>query len=133
VNTNETCLDPQTSKLNSRPLAGDEIEDTRSAMEQYSEWQRQTLARIGALDGFSDLKPDNPVLVASLAKIKAAGAPEPTVVRETVANQGGSWTVDVYVYAKPLYPSITLRSFEQRLAASPDVVIEELKIAGIIR
>lgn len=127
-----TGPDAQTAKLNAHPPTGDEAEDTRTAGEKYLEWQRTTLARIGAVDGFSDLKPDNPVLVASLAKIKAAGAPEPVIVRETVANQGGSWTLDVYVYIKHLYSGITVRSSEQRLAANPDVVIAELKTAGII-
>jgi hypothetical protein len=125
-------LDSQTARLNNRPLTGDEVEDTRDPVTKYTEWERGTLARIGATTGFSDLPPDSPVLIAALAKIKAAGAPEPVVIRETVANQAGYWTVDVYSYAKPLYPSITVRCGEQRLAASPDVVIAELKIAGII-
>jgi hypothetical protein len=39
----------------------------------------------------------------------------------------------VYVFAKPLYPSITVRSTEFNLATSPDTVINELKIAGIVK
>ena len=125
--------DDQTALLNSQAPSGEQVEDTRGAAEKYLEMQAQMLARIGATTGFDDLKPENPALLAALGKIAAAGAPAPTLVREIVISPTGSWPVDVYVFAKFQYPSITLRSSEQRLAADPDTVIRELKVAGIIK
>jgi len=108
----------QITRLNSGPLKPEEQEDTRSALEQYEEWQKNALARLGIANPNQDVATDNMALIQALAKIKAAGAPTPIKITE---------------FSKPLYPSITLRATEFHLANNPDVVIAELKIAGMIQ
>jgi hypothetical protein len=123
----------QITRLNNTPLKPEDQEDTRSAVEQYEEWQRISLARLGITNPNQDVATDNQALIQALAKIKAAGAPEPIKITEKVNTPAAAYRFDVYVFAKPLYPSITVRSTEFNLALAPDVVINELKIAGIIK
>jgi hypothetical protein len=121
----------QTARLNSQ-FTADQQEDTRDAITKYREQEAATKARLGISSMTEDLKPGNAALVAALAAIKAAGAPDPVIVREVVANQGGNWEFDVYVFSKPLAPRIQVRSTEQYLAAAPASVIGDLKAAGVI-
>ena len=123
----------QITRLNDTPLKPEDQEDTRSAVEQYEEWQKNALARLGISNPNQDVQTDNMALIQALAKIKAAGAPPPIKITEKVNTPAAAYRFDVYVFAKPLYPSITLRATEFHLANNPDVVIAELKIAGIIR
>ena len=123
----------QITRLNNTPLKPEDQEDTRSALEQYEEWQKIALARLGISNPNQDVATDNMELIQALAKIKAAGAPTPIKITEKVNTPAAAYRFDVYVFAKPLYPSITLRSTEFHLANNPDVVINELKIAGIIK
>lgn len=123
----------QIEKLNSVPLKPEDQEDTRSAYEQYEDWQRNALARLGISNPNQDVATDNMELIQALAKIKAAGAPTPIKVTEKVNTPAAAYRFDVYVFPHPLSPSITVRSTEFNLAANPDVVINELKIAGIIK
>jgi len=105
------------------------------AMAQFADWQGNVLVRLGLTALTGDVKADNPTLIAALAKIAAAGAPEPKIETETVAWPGGdilragSFTVDVYVYYRN---GSTARLTEFLLAACPDVAIRELKNVGVI-
>ena len=119
--------------INSRPPQGDEIEDTRPTLAKYLDWQRRQVARLGVVNWTDDVKPDNAVLKAALAKIAASGAPDPVVVRETAWTPAGLFEVDLYVFTSPQNPRLQWRSGEHLLAVSPDVVINELKAAGIRR
>lgn len=109
-----------------------------NAMAQFVNWQGNVLTRLGLTALTGDVRADNPTLVAALARIAAAGAPTPTIVRETVAWPGGaiflagSFTVDVYEFTHPLEPRNKVRSTEFLLAANPAITIGELVKARII-
>ena len=99
--------------------------------------QRAKLQALGIAHLFGDVLPDNAQLQSALATIRAAGAPEPTIVTEKLEWPGGQATVDIYEYRhKAGYsvgdPAALLRSTEYLLAVSPYVVIAELQTLGII-
>lgn len=120
--------------VQTQPLRDDEREDTRSALEQYLDWQARQLATLG-IDVFTeDVKADNPTLVAALRRIESAGAPAPTITREVIAlpTGAGTWSTDIYTYTSARNPRVSHRSVEYLLALQPDVVVAELRGAGII-
>ena len=127
-------LDDQTALLNSKPPTGDEKEDTRSANEKYQEWADGIRARLG-IDSLTNNVPDNNnVLVAALAKIAATGAPEPVRVKNIVAYPGApsmSFENEVLVFTHFQNPRLQYAAGEAWLALNPDVVINDLKAAGI--
>jgi len=123
----------QITKLNSVPLKPEDQEDTRSAVEQYEEWQKNALARLGISNPNQDVATDNMALIQALAKIKASGAPTPIKITEKVNTPAAAYRFDVYYFPHPLVPSGGLRSTEFNLATSPETVINELKVMGIIK
>ena len=126
-------LDTQTALVNSRPPSGDEVEDTRDALAQYVDQQNQMLAKLGIKSATEDVKPDNAKLMASLKIVLDSGAPMPVVVTETIAlpTGVGTWTTDVYVFTHFQNPRLQLRATEYLLADQPEVLVEELRVAGI--
>jgi len=134
-NTEEKIgLDEQTALLNSKAPQGSEVEDTRSAGEKYQEWADGIRARLG-IDSLTNNVPDNNnVLVAALAKIAATGAPEPMRVKNTIAYPGApsmSFENEVLVFTHFQNPRLQYVAGEAWLALNPDVVINDLKAAGI--
>lgn len=126
----------QTALLNSAPMTEDQKEDTRPAMEMYLEWQERAKAKLGVSDFREDVKADNVVLFGALERIKASGAPEPVIVRETVPyppDQSKTFSYDVYVFTHWQNPRLQYRATEYMLALNPNVVINDLKTAGITR
>lgn len=123
----------QITRLNNTPLKPEDQEDTRSAVEKYTEWQQNALARLGIANPSDEVPVDNMALIQALAKIKASGAPTPIKTTEKVNTPVASYRFNVYYFPHPLVPSGGLRSTEFNLATSPDTVINELKIMGIIR
>lgn len=113
-------------------------EITIASIAQAQAWKRLVLLKLGIETLFSDVLPDNATLVAALNTIHAAGAPSPTVVTEKLWWPGGeilpegSATVDVYEYTHPKIDTIKLRATEYLLAWNPWVVINDLKLKGII-
>lgn len=111
---------------------------TKFAMADFLDWQGNVLARLGLTTLSGDVRADNSTLTAALAAIRAAGAPAPTITRETVAwpggaiAPGGAFTVDVYEFTHPLEPNNRVRSTEFLLAANPAITIGELVKARII-
>ena len=123
----------QITRLNNTPLKPEDQEDTRSAVEKYTEWQQNALARLGIANPSDEVPVDNMALIQALAKIKASGAPTPIKTTEKVNTPAASYRFNVYYFPHPLVPAGGLRSTEFNLATSPDVVINELKIMGIIK
>lgn len=126
----------QTALLNSAPMTEDQKEDTRSAMEMYLEWQDRAKAKLGVSDYREDVKADNVTLFGALERIKASGAPEPIIVRETIPfppDPKQSFTYDVYVFTHWQNPRLQYRATEYLLALNPNVVVNDLKAAGITR
>ena len=124
----------QIDRLNNRPLEGDEIEDTRSAEEKYSEWAKGVAAKLGTSDMRADVPNDNAALVAALAKIAADGAPSPIRVKNIVsypANPALSFTNETLVFTHFQNPRLHLSCGETWLALNPDIVIADLRAAGI--
>lgn len=127
-------IDDQTARLNARPPQGDEIEDTRSAGEKYAEWGSRTKARLGIQDLRGDVPADNATLVAALAKIATSGAPDPIIVKNIVAyppDPTKSFENELYVFTHFQNPRLSISAGEAWLALNPDVLIEELRVAGI--
>lgn len=129
--------DPQTARINSGPgamkqVADDAADEAKSAAEKYREQAMQKLKRLGVAVLYDDLQPDNPTLMASLAKIRAAGAPEPIVERVIVANQGGQWQFDLYHFPRPMQPGVRYSANETLLALSPNTVIGDLRAGGFL-
>jgi hypothetical protein len=127
----EIGIDDQTARLNSRPLQGDEIEDTRDALTKYKEMQARHMAALGVSEWTHDIKPDNATLKAALAKIAASGAPTPVIDRVVSWSPLGIVEQDVYIYSHFNNPRLQLRAGETLLASSPDTVIAELTTYGI--
>lgn len=124
-------IDPQTALLNSRPLQGDEIEDTRDALTKYREMEKRHMAALGISAWAQDVAPDSAALKAALAKIAAAGAPSPVVDRVVAWSPMGITEQDVYIFSHFNNPRLQLRCAEVLLASSPDTVINEMAAAGI--
>lgn len=133
--------DAQMELQNRTPAPLDPVESMHpgaAAMSQFVDWQGNVLARLGLLSLSGDVRADNATLTAALARVAAAGAPVPEVVRETIAWPGGpilpagAFTVDVYIYTHPYNPAVRVRSTEFLLAANPAVTIAELETVGII-
>lgn len=138
----------QQSRINSGPGPRDPFdvgdspdngfEAGAQAMAQFVAWQGNVLSRLGLTSLTGDVKADNPTLIAALARIAAAGAPAPNIIRETVAwpggpiLAGGAFTVDVYEFVHPHEPTNIVRSSEFLLAANPAITIGELVKARII-
>jgi len=114
------------------PDGGD---NSKNALTQFVNWQGNVLERLGLTSLTGNVKADNPTLVAALATIAAAGAPEPKIVTETIAWPGGdilaagAFTVDVYTFYRN---GKTARLTEFLLAANPQIAINELRQLGII-
>lgn len=127
-------MDPQTSRFNDRPLQGDEIEDTRSANEKYADWEKSLKKALGIPDLRSDVPDDNATLIAALARIHAAGAPVPIRMKNTVsypANPALSFENEVLVFTHFQNPRLHYAAGETWLALHPEIVIEDLRVAGI--
>jgi hypothetical protein len=129
--------DAQTAKLNSGGESIDALnaaraDEAKDAATKYREQATAKLQRLGVATLYSDIPPSNFILLAALAKIKAAGAIDPIVERVTVANQGGNWEFDLYHFPKFLSPGIRYSADETLLALSPDSVIAALRDGGFI-
>lgn len=138
----------QQSRINSGPGPRDPFDVSDSpdngfeagaqAMAQFVAWQGNVLSRLGLTSLTGDVKADNPTLLAALTRIAAAGAPAPSITRETVAwpggpiLAGGAFTVDVYEFVHPHEPQNIVRSSEFLMAANPVITIGELVKARII-
>jgi hypothetical protein len=129
--------DAATARLNSggeamKAMEADRADEAKDAATQYREQATAKLQRLGVATLYSDLPPSNEVLIAALAKIKAAGAIDPIVERVTVANQGGNWEFELYHFPKFLSPGIRYSAEETLMALSPDSVIAALRDGGFI-
>ena len=126
-------IDTQTALLNSRPLTGDEIEDTRSATEQFQEWAHRISTILGG-DLKQDVPNDNPALVAALKKIADAGCPEPIRAKNTIAYPGGGgmfYQNETLVFTHFQNPRLQYSAGEAWLELNPEIAIAEMKALGI--
>jgi hypothetical protein len=127
----------QIAKLNSGQDAMDQVrrdaeDERKTPFEKFMEYRTNAERKLGVPKG-TRINLPNAAVSAALAMLAAAGAPKPTFKSEQIGYPGGSYWVDTVVFAKPLYPQVTLQSDLTELALSPEVVIAELKAAGIIR
>ena len=127
----------QIDKLNSgadaiAAMNAAKADEARSAFDKYEEWQLQSLAKLGIANPTDEVAADNMELIQALARIKAAGAPNPVRLVEKVITPVANYRVVTYSFIHKLTPSIRVVATEFNLAVNPDVVIGELKIAGII-
>ena len=133
--TSETIgLDEQTALQNSKPLTADQQEDTRDPGAKYQEWANGVRAKLGIDSLMADVPNTNAALVAALEKIAASGAPAPVRVKNTVAYPGDpklSFENEVLVFTHFQNPRLQYSAGEAWLAINPDVVIADLKAAGI--
>lgn len=123
-------LDEQTARLNSKPEKLDE--HGNSWTDDGSEGRARILKELGISRMNENVADDNPKLVESLAKIAASGAPAPVKTTIKAASMDGSfWEFDIYTFTHFQNPRLQHVATESLLATMPDVVIEELRVAGI--
>jgi len=130
--------DAATARLNSggesiEALKVAQADEARDAISKYREQALGQLKRLGVATLYEDIPDSSPLLVAGLAKIAAAGATDPVKETVIVANQGGSWTFDLYHFPKFLSPGVRYSANEALLAISPDTVIGALRDGGFIK
>lgn len=128
--TQKSNLDEQTARLNSKPPVLDE--NGNSWTDDGREGRARILKELGISKMNENIKDDNPKLIASLAKIAASGAPSP--VKTTVkafSFDGTGYEFDLYTFTHFQDPKRQHIATESLLATMPEVVIEELRIAGI--
>jgi len=134
MSNQQTGLDSQTARLNSRPPQGDEIEDTRSALEKYQEWEKRIAKQLGVTDLRADVANDNSALASALKAIADSGAPEPIRVKNTVSyapDPTRSFENEVLVFTHFQNPRLQYAAGEAWLALNPQIVITDLRALGI--
>ena len=91
------------------------------------------MLKLGVNSFTEDVASDNAALVDALNQIASSGAPDPIKTTETIALPSGigSWKSDVYTFVDFRNPRLQLKSTEYLLALNPDVLIGELRAAGI--
>ena len=130
--------DEATARLNSggdavKAMEADRADEAKDATTKYREQAIDKLTRLGVATLYEDIPDHSPVLVAALARITDVTGIVPIKETIVVANQGGSWSFDVYNFPKYLSPGVRFSANEALLALSPDSVIAALRDGGFLR
>ena len=130
--------DEATARLNSggdavKAMEADRADEAKDAATKYREQAIDKLTRLGVATLYEDIPDDSPLLVAALARITDVTGIVPIKETIIVANQGGSWSFDVYNFPKYLSPGVRFSANEALLALSPDSVIAALRDGGFLR
>ena len=130
--------DEATARLNSggdavKAMEADRADEAKDAATKYREQAIDKLTRLGVATLYEDIPDDSPLLVAALARITDVTGIVPIKETIVVANQGGSWSFDVYNFPKYLSPGVRFSANEALLALSPDSVIAALRDGGFLR
>ena len=130
--------DEATARLNSggdavKAMEADRADEAKDATTKYREQAIDKLTRLGVATLYDDIPDQSPVLVAALARITDVTGIVPIKETIVVANQGGSWSFDVYNFPKYLSPGVRFSANEALLALSPDSVIGSLRAGGFVK
>ena len=130
--------DEATARLNSggdaaKAMEADRADEAKDANTKYREQAIDKLTRLGVATLYEDIPDTSPILAAALARITDVTGIVPIKETIIVANQGGSWSFDVYNFPKYLSPGVRFSANEALLALSPDSVIAALRDGGFLR